>query len=159
MWRSSIFAFGWRGSARHWQHYRIGYLLMAGLGTPLVVSVHTIVSFDFAISQLPGWHTTIFPPYFVAGAIFGGFAIGLLQHDLTASQAANSYILLAVGDALVAQIPGLLISVAAAMVVSRVGKEQDIGTQIRGQVFDSPQALAVAATLALLVLSEVRPGP
>jgi len=70
-----LFAFGWRGSARHWQHYRIGYLLMAGLGTPLVVSVHTIVSFDFAISQLPGWHTTIFPPYFVAGAIFSGFAM------------------------------------------------------------------------------------
>ena len=72
-----LFAFGWRGSARHWQHYRIGYLLMAGLGTPLVVSVHTIVSFDFAISQLPGWHTTIFPPYFVAGAIYSGFAMVL----------------------------------------------------------------------------------
>ena len=70
-----LFAFGWRGSASHWRHYRIGYLLMAGLGTPLVVSVHTIVSFDFAISQLPGWHTTIFPPYFVAGAIFSGFAM------------------------------------------------------------------------------------
>ncbi len=70
-----LFAFGWRGSARHWHHYRIGYLLLAGLGTPLVVSVHTIVSFDFAISQLPGWHTTIFPPYFVAGAIFSGFAM------------------------------------------------------------------------------------
>jgi Ni/Fe-hydrogenase subunit HybB-like protein len=70
-----ILAFGWRGSARHWQHYRIGYLLLAGLSTPLVVSVHTVVSFDFAISQLPGWHTTIFPPYFVAGAIFSGFAM------------------------------------------------------------------------------------
>jgi molybdopterin-containing oxidoreductase family membrane subunit len=70
-----ILSFGWRGSARHWQHYRIGYLLLAGLSTPLVVSVHTIVSFDFAISQLPGWHTTIFPPYFVAGAIFSGFAM------------------------------------------------------------------------------------
>ncbi|GAO02023.1 NrfD/PsrC family molybdoenzyme membrane anchor subunit [Anaeromyxobacter sp. PSR-1] len=70
-----IMSFGWRGSARHWQHWRIGYLLMAGLSTPLVVSVHTIVSFDFAISQLPGWHTTIFPPYFVAGAIFSGFAM------------------------------------------------------------------------------------
>ena len=76
-----LFAFGWRGSARHWQHYRIGYLLMAGLGTPLVVSVHTIVSFDFAISQLPGWHTTIFPPYFVAGAIFSGFAMVVTLHD------------------------------------------------------------------------------
>ncbi len=70
-----ILSFGWRGSARHWQHYRIGYLLLAGLSTPLVVSVHSIVSFDFAISQLPGWHTTIFPPYFVAGAIFSGFAM------------------------------------------------------------------------------------
>jgi molybdopterin-containing oxidoreductase family membrane subunit len=72
-----IMSFGWRGSARHWQHWRIGYLLLAGLSTPLVVSVHTIVSFDFAISQLPGWHTTIFPPYFVAGAIFSGFAMVL----------------------------------------------------------------------------------
>jgi Ni/Fe-hydrogenase subunit HybB-like protein len=71
----AILSFGWRGSARHWQHYRVGYLLLAGLSTPLVVSVHTIVSFDFAISQLPGWHTTIFPPYFVAGAIFSGFAM------------------------------------------------------------------------------------
>jgi Ni/Fe-hydrogenase subunit HybB-like protein len=70
-----IMSFGWRGSARHWQHWRIGYLLLAGLSTPLVVSVHTIVSFDFAISQLPGWHTTVFPPYFVAGAIFSGFAM------------------------------------------------------------------------------------
>jgi Ni/Fe-hydrogenase subunit HybB-like protein len=70
-----LLSFGWRGSARHWRHYRIGYLLLAGLSTPLVVSVHTIVSFDFAISQLPGWHTTIFPPYFVAGAIFSGFAM------------------------------------------------------------------------------------
>jgi molybdopterin-containing oxidoreductase family membrane subunit len=72
-----IFALGWRGSARHWRHYRIAYLLLAGLATPLVLSVHTIVSFDFAVSQLPGWHTTIFPPYFVAGAIFSGFAMVL----------------------------------------------------------------------------------
>ncbi len=72
-----IFALGWRGSARHWRHYRIAYLLLAGLSTPLVLSVHTIVSFDFAVSQLPGWHTTIFPPYFVAGAIFSGFAMVL----------------------------------------------------------------------------------
>ena len=77
--------------------------------------------------------------------IVGGFIIGVAQHSLSASQAAESYILLAVGDALVAQIPALLISVASAMVVSRVGKEQDIGTQIRGQVFDSPQALALVA--------------
>jgi molybdopterin-containing oxidoreductase family membrane subunit len=70
-----IFALGWHGSARHWQHYRIAYLLLAALGTPLVLSVHTIVSFDFAVSQLPGWHTTIFPPYFVAGAVFSGFAM------------------------------------------------------------------------------------
>jgi Ni/Fe-hydrogenase subunit HybB-like protein len=72
-----IFSLGWRGSARAWRHYRIAYLLLAGLATPLVLSVHTIVSFDFAVSQLPGWHTTIFPPYFVAGAIFSGFAMVL----------------------------------------------------------------------------------
>jgi flagellar biosynthesis protein FlhA len=79
--------------------------------------------------------------------IVGGFVIGVAQHDLSASQAAESYILLAVGDALVAQIPALLISVAAAMVVSRVGKQQDIGTQIGAQVFGSPRALAVAAAI------------
>jgi Ni/Fe-hydrogenase subunit HybB-like protein len=72
-----IFALGWRGSNRHWQHYEKAYLILAGLATPLVLSVHTIVSFDFAVSQLPGWHTTIFPPYFVAGAIFSGFAMVL----------------------------------------------------------------------------------
>ena len=72
-----IFSLGWRGSAKAWRHYRIAYLLLAGLATPLVLSVHTIVSFDFAVSQLPGWHTTIFPPYFVAGAIFSGFAMVL----------------------------------------------------------------------------------
>src|SRR5688572_16563954 len=77
--------------------------------------------------------------------IIGGFAIGVLQHDLSAKQAADSYILLAIGDALVAQIPGLLISVAAAMVVSRVGKEQDVGTQIGAQVFNSPRTLAITA--------------
>ena len=68
-------ALGWRGSARHWHHYKIAYLLLAGLATPLVLSVHTIVSWDFAASILPGWHTTIFPPYFVAGAVFSGFAM------------------------------------------------------------------------------------
>ena len=83
--------------------------------------------------------------------IFGGFAIGILQHDLTASQAANSYILLAVGDALVAQIPGLLISVAAAMVVSRVGKEHDIGKQIAGQLFVSPRVLGITATIMFIL--------
>jgi molybdopterin-containing oxidoreductase family membrane subunit len=72
-----IFALGWRGSTRHWQHYEKAYLLLAGLSAPLVLSVHTIVSFDFAVSNLPGWHTTIFPPYFVAGAIFSGFAMVL----------------------------------------------------------------------------------
>jgi Ni/Fe-hydrogenase subunit HybB-like protein len=72
-----IFALGWRGSARHYQHYRVGYLILAALSTPLVLSVHSIVSFDFAVSQLPGWHTTIFPPYFVAGAVFSGFAMVL----------------------------------------------------------------------------------
>src|SRR5256714_9306450 len=73
-----VFACGWRGSNRNWRHYEMAYLLLAGLSTPVVLSVHSIVSFDFATSQLPGWHTTIFPPYFVAGAIFGGFAMVLL---------------------------------------------------------------------------------
>ncbi|HEX3595623.1 MAG TPA: NrfD/PsrC family molybdoenzyme membrane anchor subunit [Polyangiaceae bacterium] len=70
-----LFALGWRGSARHWRHYRSAQLLLAGLATPLVLSVHSIVSMDFAIAKLPGWHSTIFPPYFVAGAIFSGFAM------------------------------------------------------------------------------------
>ncbi|MGA9520339.1 MAG: NrfD/PsrC family molybdoenzyme membrane anchor subunit [Myxococcaceae bacterium] len=73
----ALSALGWRGSARHWKNFRTGYLLLAGLATPLVLSVHSIVSFDFAISVLPGWHSTIFPPYFVAGAIFSGFAMVL----------------------------------------------------------------------------------
>ena len=72
-----MLALGWRGSARHWHRYEVAYLLLAGLATPLVVSVHTVVSFDFAVSILPGWHTTIFPPYFVAGAIYSGFAMVL----------------------------------------------------------------------------------
>jgi len=70
-----IFAMGWRGSSRQWHRYERAYLILAALATPLVLSVHSVVSFDFATSQLPGWHTTIFPPYFVAGAIFGGFAM------------------------------------------------------------------------------------
>jgi Ni/Fe-hydrogenase subunit HybB-like protein len=70
-----IFALGWRGSARNFNHYRIAYGLLAGLATPLVVSVHSVVSSDFAITLLPGWHSTLFPPYFVAGAIFSGFAM------------------------------------------------------------------------------------
>ena len=70
-----FFALGWRGSARHWSNYEKAYVILAGLSTPLVLSVHTIVSFDFAVSVIPGWHTTIFPPYFVAGAIFSGFAM------------------------------------------------------------------------------------
>jgi Ni/Fe-hydrogenase subunit HybB-like protein len=72
-----LLAMGWRGSARHWLRYEACYLLLAGLATPLVLSVHTIVSFDFAVSQIPGWHATIFPPYFVAGAIYAGFAMVL----------------------------------------------------------------------------------
>jgi Ni/Fe-hydrogenase subunit HybB-like protein len=68
-------AMGWRGSARHWHNYEMASLMLAGLATPLVVSVHTVVSFDFAAAQVPGWHATIFPPYFVAGAIFAGFAM------------------------------------------------------------------------------------
>ena len=70
-----IGAMGWRGAARHWERYETAYLLLAGLATPLVVSVHTVVSFDFAVSVIPGWHATIFPPYFVAGAIYSGFAM------------------------------------------------------------------------------------
>jgi len=70
-----LLAMGWRGSSRQWHRYERAYLLLAALATPLVLSVHSVVSFDFATSQLPGWHTTIFPPYFVAGAIFGGFAM------------------------------------------------------------------------------------
>ena len=72
-----VLAMGWRGSARHWHRYQSAYLLLAGLATPLVVSVHTVVSFDFAVAIVPGWHTTIFPPYFVAGAIYSGFAMVL----------------------------------------------------------------------------------
>jgi molybdopterin-containing oxidoreductase family membrane subunit len=68
---------GWRGSAKHWHRYEHAYLLLAGLSTPLVLSVHTIVSFDFAVAQLPGWHSTFFPPYFVAGAVYAGFAMVL----------------------------------------------------------------------------------
>jgi len=79
-WQQKIYgmlSMGWRGSARHWQRYEKASLLLAGLATPLVVSVHTVVSFDFAVSIIPGWHTTIFPPYFVAGAIYSGFAMVL----------------------------------------------------------------------------------
>jgi molybdopterin-containing oxidoreductase family membrane subunit len=72
-----VFALGWRGSARHWQRYELASLLLAGLSTPLVLSVHTVVSFDFAVGIVPGWHATIFPPYFVAGAIYAGFAMVL----------------------------------------------------------------------------------
>lgn len=72
-----LFALGWRGGNRQWNHYEMAYLLLAALSTPLVLSVHSVVSFDFATSVVPGWHTTIFPPYFVAGAIFGGFAMVL----------------------------------------------------------------------------------
>ena len=72
-----LFALGWRGSQRQWHHYETAYLILAALATPLVLSVHSIVSMDFAVSLLPGWHTTVFPPYFVAGAIFSGFAMVL----------------------------------------------------------------------------------
>src|SRR2546428_5935024 len=73
-----MLAMGWRGSARHWARYETAYLLLAGLATPPGLSVHTVVSFDFAIGIVPGWHTTIFPPYFVAGAIYSGFAMVLM---------------------------------------------------------------------------------
>lgn len=72
-----LLALGWRGSAKHWHRYKTTYLLLAGLATPLVVSVHSIVGLDFAVAIVPGWHSTIFPPYFVAGAIFSGFAMVL----------------------------------------------------------------------------------
>ena len=73
-----VLAMGWRGSAVHWHRYETAYLLLAGLATPLVISVHSIVSLDFAVGILPGWHATIFPPYFVAGAIYAGFAMVLI---------------------------------------------------------------------------------
>lgn len=73
----SVLSWGWVGFNRHWRHYERAYLLLAGLSTPLVISVHTIVSFDFATSVIPGWHATVFPPYFVAGAVFSGFAMVL----------------------------------------------------------------------------------
>ncbi|MCA1649116.1 MAG: polysulfide reductase NrfD [Acidobacteria bacterium] len=79
-WTQMLFgglALGWRGSARHWQRYETVYLILAGMSTPLVLSVHTVVSFDFSTGILPGWHATIFPPYFVAGAIYAGFAMVL----------------------------------------------------------------------------------
>jgi molybdopterin-containing oxidoreductase family membrane subunit len=102
-------AMGWRGSAYHWRRYEVTYLILAGLATPLVVSVHTVVSFDFAVANLPGWHSTIFPPYFVAGAIYSGFAMVLvlaiplrlfygLEDFITARHVRNSAkILLATG--------------------------------------------------------------
>ncbi len=71
----SFLSLGWTGSTRHWHHYEIAYMILAGISTPLVLSVHSVVSFDFTVGVLPGWHTTIFPPYFVAGAIFSGFAM------------------------------------------------------------------------------------
>jgi Ni/Fe-hydrogenase subunit HybB-like protein len=79
----SILSFGWTGSAKHWQRHEILSLMLAGLATPLVLSVHSIVSFDFATSVIPGWHTTIFPPYFVSGAIFSGFAMVLTLMIIT----------------------------------------------------------------------------
>ena len=79
-----MLALGWRGSARHWQRYEAAYLLLAGLSTPLVLSVHTVVSFDFAVGIIPGWHATIFPPYFVAGAIYAGLRDGADARDSAA---------------------------------------------------------------------------
>jgi len=74
----TILSLGWRGTAAHWRHFEKAYLLLAGLATGLVLSVHSVVSFDFATSIVPGWHMTIFPPYFVAGAIFAGFAMVIM---------------------------------------------------------------------------------
>ncbi len=105
-----VLSLGWSGSSRHWMRYEKAYSLLAALATPLVLSVHTVVSFDFAVSQLPGWHTTIFPPYFVAGAIFSGFgmvvtllvpvrAIYNLQHIITLRHLDNmNKIILATGS-------------------------------------------------------------
>jgi Ni/Fe-hydrogenase subunit HybB-like protein len=85
----TILSLGWRFSNRHWQHYERAYLIMAGFATPLVLSVHTIVSFDFAVSVIPGWHSTIFPPYFVAGAIYSGFA--MVQNVLIVTRKAFNF--------------------------------------------------------------------
>jgi Ni/Fe-hydrogenase subunit HybB-like protein len=74
-WIFGALSLGWSGSAKQWRHYEAAYMILAGISTPLVLSVHSVVSFDFATSVIPGWHTTIFPPYFVAGAIFSGFAM------------------------------------------------------------------------------------
>ncbi len=84
-WVYGFLALGWRGSNRHWRNYERAYLILAAISTPLVLSVHSIVSFDFATSVLPGWHTTIFPPYFVAGAVFSGFAMVLTLLLITRS--------------------------------------------------------------------------
>jgi molybdopterin-containing oxidoreductase family membrane subunit len=78
LWKRRVYglcALGWRGDSNHWRHYRLTYLVFGGIATPLVLSVHSVISFDFAITQLPGWHSSIFPPYFVAGAIYSGFAM------------------------------------------------------------------------------------
>ncbi len=105
-----MLSLGWRGSAWHWNHYEKAYMILAGLSAPLVLSVHTIVSFDFAVSVIPGWHTTIFPPYFVAGAVFSGFAMVVtlmvlarkvysLQHIITKNHLENmNKIILATGS-------------------------------------------------------------
>jgi molybdopterin-containing oxidoreductase family membrane subunit len=88
-----MLSLGWRGSAKHWHRYETAYLLLAGLATPLVVSVHTVVSFDFSVGVVPGWHSTIFPPYFVAGAIFSGFAMVLsLMIPLRAAYGLHDFI-------------------------------------------------------------------
>jgi len=88
-----ILAMGWRGSARHWRRYQDAYLLLAALATPLVVSVHSVVSLDFAVSIIPGWHSTVFPPYFVAGAIYSGFAMVLtLAIPLRAAYGLEEYV-------------------------------------------------------------------
>ena len=76
-----VLALGWRGASQHWRWHETASLLLAGLATPLVLSVHTVVSFDFTIAILPGWHSTIFPPYFVAGAIFSGLRHGAGARD------------------------------------------------------------------------------
>ena len=119
----ALLALGWRGDARHWHRFDTAYLLMAGLATPLVISVHSVVSLDFSIALLPGWHSTIFPPYFVAGALFSGFAMALticiplravfgLQDFITARHLDNIGKLMLVCGLLVAYSYGIEIFIA-----------------------------------------------
>ena len=113
-----ILSLGWRGGNRHWRHYELGYLILAGLSTPLVLSVHSVVSTDFATSIIPGWHTTIFPPYFVAGAIFSGFAM-VMTLAIIARKAFNLEDFITIGHlekmAKIIMVTGLMVGYAYSM--------------------------------------------